>query len=84
MKKMPLGWMVTVIVAIFIPTITVIFASGRLAEKIDRIEDLNNGRYAQLDADKVDQEVFEIQMANIQRTQIRILDKLDNIHARIK
>ena len=84
MKKMPLGWMLTVAVTIFIQAFTVIFASGRLVEKIDLIEKLNNGRYVQLDADKVDREVFEIQMANIQRTQIRILDKLDNIHARIK
>ena len=36
MRKLPLGWVFTAAIAVLLPTFTIIFASGRQAEKIDR------------------------------------------------
>ena len=84
MKKMPLGWVLTVVIAISVQAFTVIFASGRLAERIETIDNLNNKRYEKLDHNKVNQAVFDIHLENIHSIQVRILNKLDDIEARIR
>ena len=76
MKNASIGWVLTIIAAVSLPTATILLSSGRLAEKIDQIEESNDG--------KVDREVFNVHMENIKETQARILAKLDSIEARIQ